>query len=1298
MHLRGNAALTPFRLARKLQELRQDNPEITGLEAEFVYFVDSESVLNDIEKAQLADILLDGPVSATATGAPTLLVTPRPGTISPWSTKATDILHNCGLGKILRVERGIAWYLELADGQPPGEKIRSRVAPLLHDRMVEAVLENLAAGDSLFIHASPTPLTTVDVLEEGDEALWQANQNLGLALSADEIAYLTESFTRLRRNPNDIELMMFAQANSEHCRHKVFNSSWVIDGVAQESSLFDMIRNTHRLHPGRVLSAYKDNSAVISGWQSPQFHRDLDTRKYSYKDGEAAILMKVETHNHPTAISPYPGAATGSGGEIRDEAATGRGSRTKAGLTGFSVSNLRIPAFTQPWEQDNGKPGRQSSALDIMLEGPIGGAAFNNEFGRPALCGYFRTYEETIKTRTGTEIRGYHKPIMAAGGIGTMDPGQVEKLSIPPASHIVVLGGPAMLIGLGGGAASSVSSGEGAEQLDFASVQRANPEMERRCQEVIDACWQLGEGNPILSIHDIGAGGLSNGVPELVYDDGKGARLDLRKIHNDDPGMAPLEIWCNEAQERYTLAVAPDGMELFASICERERCPYAEIGTATEEPQLIMEDPVFDNRPIDLPLDLMLSHPPAMRRVTSRRAPLGQAFSAHNTAELETAASRLLALPAVADKTFLITIGDRTITGLVARDQMVGPWQTPVADCAVTASGFQSFQGDAMAMGERAPVALLDAPASARMAVGEALTNLAAARVPELGQVVLSANWMAACNHPGEDAALFDAVRAVGMELCPALGIAIPVGKDSLFMKTVWGEADTPREVISPLSLLVSAFAPVDDIRGTLTPNLRRDAGETVLILVDLGHGKNRLGGSALGQVYNQLGDIPPDLDEPRILVDFFHAIQTLNAEGQLLAYHDRSDGGLFVTLCEMAFAGHTGISVSLDGLGKEPWGTLYAEELGAVLQVKAGHSAAVLASLNDYAGLAGNVHVIGAPNDDDRIEFYLQNKLLLAEERITWQRRWSETTFHMQALRDQSDCAREEYDRILDHTDPGLSAGLSFDPSEDVTAPFVNKTRPRIAVLREQGVNGHVEMAAAFDRAGFDAIDVHMSDILEARTTLGEFQGLVACGGFSYGDVLGAGRGWANSILHNPRAREQFEGFFRQSDTFSLGVCNGCQMLARLGSLIPGAGDWPRFVRNRSEQFEARLSLVEILPSPSVLLSDMAGSRLPVAVAHAEGQADFASTDGPGNALADQLACLRYVDNHGATATQYPANPNGSPLGITGMTSSDGRATIMMPHPERLFRTVQHSWHPDEWGEDGPWLRMFRNARHWLG
>ncbi len=1298
MHLRGNAALTPFRLARKLQELQRDNPEITDLKAEFVYFVDSESTLAEDESTQLTDILLDGPVStAPLAEAPTLLVTPRPGTISPWSTKATDILHNCGLTNVLRVERGIAWYLELSDGQLPGEKICTRIAPLLHDRMVEAVLENLAAGESLFIHAAPTPLTTVDVLGEGDEALWQANQKLGLALSADEITYLTESFTQLGRNPNDIELMMFAQANSEHCRHKVFNSSWIIDGEAQESSLFDMIRNTHRQNPGDVLSAYKDNSAVISGWQSSQFHRDLKTRKYNYKDGEAAILMKVETHNHPTAISPFPGAATGSGGEIRDEAATGRGSRTKAGLTGFSVSNLRIPAFTQPWEQDNGKPGRQSSALDIMLEGPIGGAAFNNEFGRPALCGYFRTYEETIKTRTGNEIRGYHKPIMAAGGIGTMDPGQVEKLSIPPASHIVVLGGPAMLIGLGGGAASSVSSGEGAEQLDFASVQRANPEMERRCQEVIDACWQLGEHNPILSIHDIGAGGLSNGIPELVHDDGKGARLNLRKINNDDPGMAPMEIWCNEAQERYTLAVAPDAMELFTSICERERCPYAEIGIATKEPQLIMEDPVFDNRPIDIPLDLMLSHPPAMRRVTARRTPLGEAFAPGDTAKLTEAATRLLALPTVADKTFLITIGDRTITGLVARDQMVGPWQIPVADCAVTASGFQSFQGDAMAMGERAPVALLDAPASARMAVAESITNLAAARVPELGQVVLSANWMAACNHPGEDAALFDAVRAVGMELCPALGIAIPVGKDSLFMKTVWGEADTPREVTSPLSLLVTAFAPVADIRTTLTPELRRDAGETELILVDLGAGQNRLGGSALGQIYNQLGDSPPDLDDPQILVDFFHAIQTLNTDGRLLAYHDRSDGGLFTTLCEMAFAGHTGIRIALDGLGDEPLGSLFSEELGAVLQVATGHRDAVLATLNSYAGLAGSAYVIGAPSDDDRIEFRLDNEIVLAEERINWQRRWSETTFHMQALRDQSDCAQEEYDRILDCEDPGLSAKLSFDPAEDVTAPYINKARPRIAVLREQGVNGHVEMAAAFDHAGFDAIDVHMSDILEARTYLSEFQGLVACGGFSYGDVLGAGRGWANSILHNPLAREQFEAFFQHPDTFSLGVCNGCQMLARLGSLIPGAEDWPRFVRNRSEQFEARLSLVEILPSPSVMLSGMAGSRLPVAVAHAEGQADFSSPGGPGKALADQLACLRYIDNHGSTANRYPANPNGSPEGITGMTSTDGRATIMMPHPERLFRTVQHSWHPDEWGVDGPWLRMFRNARHSL-
>jgi phosphoribosylformylglycinamidine synthase len=1091
--------------------------------------------------------------------------------------------------------------------------------------------------------------------------------------------------------------MMFAQANSEHCRHKIFNADWVIDGVEQPKSLFAMIRNTHQQSPGNCLSVYKDNSAVISGPVAGRFFPVAGSAEYAYHQEEMAILMKVETHNHPTAISPFPGAATGSGGEIRDEGATGRGSKPKAGLSGFSVSNLKIPGFGQPWESDYGKPGRIVSALDIMIEGPLGAAAFNNEFGRPAINGYFRTFEEQVPGANGDEVRGYHKPIMLAGGLGNIRVDHVEKEIIPPGAQLVVLGGPAMLIGLGGGAASSMASGQSTENLDFASVQRGNPEMERRCQEVIDRCWQLGDENPIVSIHDVGAGGLSNAMPELVNDAGRGGKFELRAIPNDEPGMAPMAIWCNESQERYVLAIRPEDMERFAAICERERAPFAVIGEATAEQRLILGDGHFDNSPIDMPLEVLLGKPPKMLREVSHKPFTKRAFDTGKIAVKE-AVYRLMQLPTIADKTFLITIGDRSVTGLVNRDQMVGPWQVPVADCGVTASSYDSYSGEAMAMGERTPVALVDHAASARMAVGEAITNLAAAKVDRIGDIVLSANWMAPAGHPGEDAGLFDAVKAVGMELCPALGIAIPVGKDSMSMKTVWSDEQGDKSVTAPLSLIITAFAPVSDIRRTLTPQLRTDKGDSDLLLIDLGKGRNRLGGSCLAQVYKQVGHHAPDLDDAEGLKNFFAAIQTLNAEGKLLAYHDRSDGGLFTTLAEMAFAGHSGIDIDLSELGDDEVAALFSEELGAVVQVAHQETEEVLSLLREYE-LGNHSVVIGTLREDDRIVVRAHGETLLDEPRIALQRAWSATTHQLQSLRDNPECAQEEYDRLLDGNDPGLTATPSYDLNEDVAAPFINSgARPRMAVLREQGVNGQIEMAAAFDRAGFAAVDLHMSDIITGRVSLKEFHGLVACGGFSYGDVLGAGEGWAKSILFNPRARDEFEAFFQRDDSFGLGVCNGCQMMSNLHDLIPGAEAWPHFERNNSEQFEARVAMVEVLKSPSLFLAGMAGSRLPIAVAHGEGRAEFREGHEPAEVLRRQLATLRYVDNYGDPTELYPANPNGSPLGITGLTTPDGRFTIMMPHPERVFRAVQHSWHPDGWGEEGPWLRMFRNARVFVG
>jgi phosphoribosylformylglycinamidine synthase len=1057
-----------------------------------------------------------------------------------------------------------------------------------------------------------------------------------------------------------------------------------------------MIRASHDASPDGVLSAYRDNAAVVGGPEIRRFFADPETGHYRPHAESAHLVMKVETHNHPTAISPFPGAATGSGGEIRDEGATGRGAKPKAGLCGFSVSNLRIPGAEQPWEADYGRPARIAPALDIMIEGPLGAAAFNNEFGRPNLCGYFRTYEERVPGPQGTEVRGYHKPIMLAGGCGVIRSEQVHKARIPPGTPILVLGGPAMLIGLGGGAASSLSSGVSAEDLDFASVQRGNPEMQRRAQEVIDTCWALGDANPILSIHDVGAGGLSNAIPELINDSGRGGRFELRAIPSDDPGMSPLQVWCNESQERYVLAIAADRLEAFQAICERERCPSAVLGEATAEQQLVLGDGYFDNTPIDLPMGLLLGKPPKMLRDVQHHPFVKPEFTTRGL-DVGEAVGRVLRLPAVAAKTFLITIGDRSVTGLVARDQMVGPWQVPVADVAVTVADYDGYAGEAMAVGERAPLALVHGPASGRMAVGEALTNIVAGPVARLADVRLSANWMAPAGHPGQDAVLYETVRAVGRELCPALGIAIPVGKDSMSMKTVWREAGADRAVTAPLSLIVSAFAPVTDVRRTLTPQLRSDQGDTDLILVDLGKGRNRLAGSALAQVYKQVGHHAPDLDDPQAMKAYFTAIQELNADGLLLAYHDRSDGGLLACVCEMAFAGHCGVTMQLDALGEDPVAALFAEELGALIQVRHMDTDAVLETLRE-AGLGHHSHVLGTLNDSDQLIFTHDTLTVFADSRVHLQRAWSETSYRMQSLRDHPDCAREEYDGLLDAADLGIQCRTTFDINEDIAAPWIARgLRPRVAILREQGVNGQIEMAAAFHHAGFDAIDVHMSDLLCGRITLDGFRGLVACGGFSYGDVLGAGQGWAKSILFHHNLRDMFAAFFARADSFSLGVCNGCQMLASLKELIPGADLWPRFVRNRSEQFEARFVQLEILDSPSLFFAGMQGSILPVVVAHGEGRAGFARAEDVQLALDSDLVVVRYVDGHGQAAEHYPANPNGSPLGITGLTTLDGRVTILMPHPERVFRTLQNSWHPDVWGEDGPWMRMFRNARVWV-
>lgn len=1302
-NLRGARALSEFRVAKLLPQLQSVSREVRGVRAEYWHFAELDAPLAPAQDDLLARLLQYGaPPPAGEAGETLWLVVPRIGTISPWSSKATEIARNCGVAGVRRVERGTAYWI--AGRVPPADA--PRIAALIHDRMTESVLGRLEDAAQLFQHVAPRPLQTVPLRE-----LEQANRALGLALAADEIDYLRNAYEALGRDPTDAELTMFAQANSEHCRHKIFNADWIIDGARQPQSLFAMIRHTHARNPQGTVLAYADNAAIMQGRQIQRFHADGEGR-YGVHPGLVHTVMKCETHNHPTAISPFPGAATGAGGEIRDEGATGRGAKPKAGLVGFSVSHLRIPDAPQPWEAEAaGKPDRIAGALAIMLEGPIGAAAFNNEFGRPNLAGYFRTFEQRV---AGVQ-RGYHKPIMLAGGIGSIAAEQSTKAPVPEGALLVQLGGPGLLIGMGGGAASSMGAGTNVADLDFDSVQRGNAEIQRRAQEVIDRCWQLGAANPILSIHDVGAGGLSNAMPELAHGAGRGARLDLRAAPAEDSGMSPREIWCNEAQERYVLALAADALERFRALCERERCPFAVLGVATGDGHLRLDDPLLGAPAVDLDLELVLGKPPKMLRDVRRLARAPAPLSLEGI-ELKEAAYRVLRHPAVADKTFLIAIGDRTVGGLCSRDPFVGPWQTPVADCAVTLRDFSGSTGEAFAVGERTPLALIDAPASGRMAVAEAITNLAAARIASLGGVKLSANWMAAAGYPGEDAALYDTVAAVALEFCPALGVSIPVGKDSLSMRTAWDD----REVVAPLSLIVSAFAPVEDARGTLTPQLRTDCGDTELILVDLGGGRNRLGGSILAQAWSRFGDAAPDADDAARVKGLFDAVQRLAGAQLLLAYHDRSDGGLWAAACEMAFAGRCGVTLNLDALvfdaaaddvdafkrdadrqlagraRERALAALFTEELGALLQIRAADRARVLETLRG-AGLGEFAHVIGLLNGRDELCVTSNARVLLAEKRVDLQRAWSETTWRLQSLRDHPDCAQEEYDRVLDARDPGMHFALSYAPQEDVAAPWIARgARPRIAVLREQGVNSQVEMAAAFDRAGFEAIDVHMSDVLAGRVTLGGFKGLAACGGFSYGDVLGGGQGWAKSILYHARARAEFERFFGRADTFALGSCNGCQMMAALKAIIPGAEHWPVFARNRSEQFEARFVMVEVAPGPSILFQGMAGSRMPIATAHGEGRAEFASE--AQRLLAAPLVSLRFVDHRGAPAATYPLNPNGSPQGITGLTTPDGRFNIVMPHPERVFRSLQMSWTPDQAGEDSPWMRMFRNARVWVG
>ncbi len=1330
--LPGSNALPAFRSQRLLSQLQEIDANIVGVTGRFDHFVDTATALTSDDVGRLQALLTYGDPFTEKEGGEEFIVIPRFGTISPWASKATDIAHNCGMAHIKRVERGIAYQIHLKSGLLGGSKKLSddsiqAIVALLHDRMTETVLRSAEEAKSLFRELDAKPLETIAVLEGGKAALEEANSTLGLALSDDEIDYLVAAFIQAKRNPTDVELMMFAQANSEHCRHKIFNADWTIDGQAQDKSLFAMIKNTHQLNPKGTVVAYSDNSSIIEGATISRFYPRGAAKGnvYEASDELTHILMKVETHNHPTAISPFPGASTGAGGEIRDEGATGRGAKPKAGLTGFTVSNLHLPDAQQAWENAAdvtttqgsaaiyGKPDRIASPLQIMIEGPLGGAAFNNEFGRPILGGYFRTYEQNV----AGNVQGYHKPIMIAGGIGNISDKHTFKNDLPVGSLLIQLGGPGMRIGMGGSAASSMATGSNTADLDFDSVQRGNPEMERRAQEVINSCWEMGDTNPILSIHDVGAGGLSNAFPEITNDAKRGAIFDLRKIHLEESGMAPKEIWSNESQERYVMAIAPESLPLFEYFCQRERCPFAVVGTATEERQLKVIDPEHNNNPVDMPMDVLLGKPPKMHRDVQRKAQDLPAVDLTGMDLLEVS-QRVLKLPTVGDKSFLITIGDRSVGATSVRDQMVGPWQIPVADCAVTSMGFSGYLGEAMAMGERTPLAVIDAAASGRMAVGEALTNIAAAPIAHISDIKLSANWMAACGQPGQDAALFDTVKAVGMELCPALGISIPVGKDSLSMRTTWKDESQAKSVTSPVSLIVSAFSPVSDVRRSLTPQIRTDVGDTALILIDLGRGKNRMGASALTQVMQQIGNQTPDVDSAEDLLGFFNAIQKLNQDDKLLAYHDRSDGGLFTTLCEMAFAGHTGLSVNLDILAMESghaadWGdaknwtgqvaerrneltlsALFNEELGAVIQVRAEQKSDVMDVLRSF-NLGACSHIIGKPDARDVIEFTRDAKVIYNQSRVALQRLWSETSWRIARLRDNPASADAEYDRILDVADPGMAPKIVFDLQQDIAAPFLNLgAKPRVAILREQGVNSHVETAYVMHKAGFAAIDVHMSDLISGRARLDSFKGFIAVGGFSYGDVLGAGEGWAKTILFNAQLAEQFSLFFNRPDTFALGICNGCQMIANLKSIIPGAEAWPKFTRNKSERFEGRFSMVQVESSPSIFFQGMAGTQTGIAVAHGEGFADFSQT-GDINKV---LVGMRFVDNKGQITEGYPYNPNGSPQGITAVTTADGRFNALMPHAERVFRSVTQSWHPEAWGEDSPWMRMFRNARTWIG
>jgi len=1292
LHINGGPAFSAFRTAKLQSAIDSEDIPVELIETRFIHLVDFVAPLDELSHRKLERILTygarqDDRLTAAAIDSESsleLLVVPRIGTISPWSSKATDIAQICGLSMVKRIERGITYLFKTETGLTAAQK--SELGELIHDRMTEIVLDGLAEAEAVFQSGSPQALARVPLMTEGQQALSVANSTLGLALAEDEIQYLGRAFTEMGRDPTDVELMMFAQANSEHCRHKTFRATWTVDNEAQEHSLMDMIQNTYKASNGAgVLSAYEDNASVITGFDAARFFPNAESRSYGFVHETVPILMKVETHNHPTAIAPFPGAATGSGGEIRDEGAVGRGSRPKAGLTGFSVSNLDLPDLPEAWETDYGRPERIASALDIMIDGPLGGAAFNNEFGRPNLCGYFRTFEQTVEG----ERRGYHKPIMIAGGLGNVREQHVEKGPVEVGSALLVLGGPAMLIGLGGGAASSMATGSAHADLDFASVQRGNPEMEHRCQEVIDRCWQLGEANPIQFIHDVGAGGLSNALPELVKDGGRGGRFELRDIPNAELGMTPLEIWCNEAQERYVMAVKQTDISRFKEICQRERCPVAVVGIATEPHHLEVSDGVLPDKPVDLAMNVLFGKPPRMHKEVTR--PLNNGVPPDLKIDLVEATHRVLGHPAVASKSFLITIGDRSVGGLVARDQFVGPWQVPVADVAVTSTTFVGKTGEAMSMGERSPVALLDSPSSGRLAVGEALTNIAAAKIESLQDVKLSANWMAASGHPGEDANLFDTVQSLGMELCPELGICIPVGKDSMSMQTRWQEDDENKAVTSPLSLVISAFAPVTDVQATLTAQLQPQLSQ--LILVDLSGGNQRLGGSILLQCCSQVGQQPPDLDQPEGLRAFFQLVQETSFRQQILAYHDRSDGGLITTLCEMSFAGHCGLDIRVDE-ESDPLAFLFNEELGAVLQVAEHQVEAVLDKLAE-TGLKASC--VGRIRQDPLLKVLQGNKEIASFARTQLQQRWSQVSYQIQKMRDNPDCADEEFAALADESDPGLSVHLTFPWSKKHPIPSIGLgAQPRVAVLREQGVNSQVEMAAAFVQAGFDAVDVHMSDLLSGGVSLESFKGMVACGGFSYGDVLGAGEGWAKSILFNDSVRSLFQTFFERTDTFTLGVCNGCQMLAALKELIPGAELWPRFVSNRSEQFEARFSLVKVQDSPSILLKGMSGSHMPIVVSHGEGRAEFSDAEYERFSAAG-LGAMHFVDHRLQPASHYPDNPNGSIHGLTAITSADGRVTAMMPHPERVYRTNQWSWTPEDYGEYSPWMKLFGNARQWL-